>query len=64
MEGSDLLIGWKQIAQFLGVSERSIRGYRGHLLNGGHIFYRRKRLGKRCVCAWSGDLREWSKRRT
>ncbi len=63
MNGSDLIVGWKQIAQYLGVSERSIRSYRGPLLNGGHIFYRRKRFGKRCVCAWSGDLREWSKRR-
>ena len=63
MVGNDLLVGWKQIAEFLGVSERSIRGYRGLLLEGGRIFYRRRRLGKRIVCAWSDDLRQWSKNR-
>jgi hypothetical protein len=63
MVGNDLLVGWKQIAQFLAVSERSIRGYRGQLLEGGRIFYRRRRLGKRIVCAWSDDLRQWSKNR-
>jgi hypothetical protein len=63
MEGNGLLVGWKQIALFLGVSERSIRGYRGPLLEGGRIFYRRLRLGKRIVCAWSDDLRQWSKNR-
>jgi len=63
MVENDLLVGWKQIAQFLGVSERSIRGYRGSLLEGGRIFYRRQRLGKRIVCAWSEDLRQWSKNR-
>jgi hypothetical protein len=63
MGANDLLVGWKQIAQFLGVSERSIRGYRGLLLEEGRIFYRRRRLGKRIVCAWSDDLRQWSKNR-
>ncbi len=63
MVENDLLVGWKQIAQFLGLSERSIRGYRGPLLEGGRIFYRRRRLGKRIVCAWSDDLRQWSKNR-
>ncbi len=63
MVENDLLVGWKQIAQFLGVSERSIRGYRGLLLEGNRIFYRRRRLGKRIVCAWSDDLRQWSKNR-
>ena len=27
------------------------------------FFYRRRRLGKRIVCAWSDDLRQWSKNR-
>ncbi len=50
MVENDLLVGWKQIAQFLGVSERSIRGYRGLLLEGGRIFYRRRRARqKNCL---------------
>ena len=53
MADNDLLVGWKAIAAFLGCSERSIRGYRGPLSEGGRIFYRRRRLGKRTVCAWS-----------
>jgi hypothetical protein len=63
MEGNGLLIGWRQIANFLGVSERSIRGYRTQLLEGGRIFYRRRRMGKRIVCAWSDDLRQWTKQK-
>ncbi len=63
MTQNELLVGWKQIAHFLGVSERSIRGYRGLLLQANRIFYRRRRLGKRIVCAWSEDLRQWSKNR-
>ena len=63
MGANDLLVGWKQIARFLGVSERSIRGYRSQLLVGGRIFYRRHQKGKRMVCAWADDLRQWSKQR-
>jgi hypothetical protein len=62
MAGNDLLVGWKQIADFLSVSERSIRGCRDQLLEGGRIFYRRRRMGKRIVCAWPDDLREWAKK--
>ncbi len=63
MGENDLLVGWKQIAEFLGVSERSIRGYRDRLLDGNQVFYRRRRLGKRVVCAWADDLRQWAKKR-
>jgi predicted DNA-binding transcriptional regulator AlpA len=63
MDRNDLLMGWKQIAAFLGVSERSIRGYRGPLLEDGRIFYRRRRLGKKYVCAWQDDIRQWAKSR-
>ncbi len=63
MTGNDLLVGWKQIADFLNVSERSIRGYRSQLLEGCRIFYRRRRMGKRVVCAWADDLREWAKKK-
>jgi hypothetical protein len=63
MAGNDLLVGWKQIAVFLSVSERSIRGYRNQLLEGGQIFYRRRRMGKRIVCAWADDLRQWAKQK-
>lgn len=63
MSGNDLLVGWKQIAGFVGMSERSMRGYRAALLEGGRIFYRRQRLGKRSVCAWAEDLRQWAKNR-
>ena len=63
MEGNDLLVGWKQIADFLGVSERSIRGHRGQLLEASRIFYRRRRMGKRIVCAWADDLRQWAKQK-
>ncbi len=62
-EENNLLVGWKAIAQFLGVSERSIRGDRSRLLVSGRIFYRRQRLGKRIVCAWADDLRQWAKSR-
>ena len=61
MEGNELLVGWKQIADFLSVSERSIRGYRSQLLESGRVFYRRRRMGKRTVCAWADDLRKWAK---
>ncbi len=61
MEGKDLLVGWKQIAGFLSVSERSIRGYKSQLLETDRIFYRRQRMGKRTVCAWAEDLRKWAK---
>jgi len=61
MGENNLLVGWKQIARFLGVSERSIRGRRKDLLRQGGIFYRRGRLGKRNVCAWQEDIRQWSK---
>ncbi len=61
MEGTDLLVGWKQIANFLSVSERSIRGHRGQLLESGRIFFRRRRMGKRTVCAWPDDLKQWAK---
>lgn len=63
MSESDLLVGWKQIADFLNLSERSIRGHKDQLLDAGRIFYRRRRLGKRTVCAWAGDLREWAKQK-
>jgi hypothetical protein len=63
MGENDLLVGWKQIAQFLELSERSIRSQRSRLLVGGSIFYRRQRLGKKVVCAWAEDLRRWSKSR-
>ncbi len=63
MAGNDLLVGWKQIADFLSLSERSIRGYRNQLLVGGRIFYRRRRMGKKIVCAWADDLRQWAKQR-
>ena len=61
MGENDLLVGWKQIAQFLDLSERSIRSQRSRLLVSGRIFYRRQRLGKRVVCAWADDLRQWAK---
>ena len=54
MAGNDLLVGWKAIAAFLGCSERSIRGYRGPLLEGGRIFYRRRRRGKKNSKARAG----------
>ena len=63
MVGNDLLVGWKQIAEFLEVSERSIRGCRSQLLEGSYVFYRRRRLGKRNVCAWADDIRRWAKKR-
>ena len=63
MAGNDLLEGWKKIADFLGVSERSIRGYKSQLIEGGRIFYRRKRFGKKVVCAWADDLRQWAKQK-
>ena len=62
MGENDLLVGWKQIARFLGISERSIRGFRDQLLEGSYVFYRRRRLGKRNVCAWQDDLRQWAKK--
>jgi len=61
MEKNGLIAGWKKIAEFLGVSERSIRGYKSRLLEKGRIFYRRGRLGKRYVYAWEDDLRQWTK---
>ena len=61
MSANDLLVGWKQIARFLGVSERAIRGHRSGLLQTGSIFYRKGRLGKKNVCAWQDDLRQWTK---
>ena len=63
MGENELLVGWKQIAGFLGVSERSIRGFRAQLLEDNHVFYRRRKLGKRIVCAWADDLRRWAKKR-
>ena len=63
MGENDLLVGWKEIAQFLEVSERTIRGQRSRLLVSGRIFYRRRKLGKRMVCAWADDLRQWTKNR-
>jgi len=62
MAQNDLLVGWKQIARFLGVSERSVRGRKAALLEEGDIFYRRTRFGKRNVCAWQEDIRQWAKR--
>jgi len=63
MGENDLLVGWKEIARFLEVSERTIRGHRSRLLVSGRIFYRRRKLGKRMVCAWADDLRQWAKNR-
>ena len=63
MGENDLLVGWKEIARFLEVSERTIRGHRSRLLVSGRIFYRRRKLGKRMVYAWADDLRQWAKNR-
>jgi hypothetical protein len=62
MAENNLLVGWKQIARFLSVSERSIRGRKKDLLQQGNIFYRRGRLGKKNVCAWQEDIRQWAKK--
>ncbi|HYA41890.1 MAG TPA: hypothetical protein VEF34_11335 [Syntrophobacteraceae bacterium] len=61
MGENNLLVGWKQIARFLAVSERAVRGRRKDLLARGGIFYRRGRLGKRIVCAWQEDIRRWAR---
>ncbi len=64
MVTSDLLIGWKQIAQFLGVSERSIRGYkraelkrRPYLLPAQKIW---KKIGLRLVGRFEGMVKKTS----
>ena len=61
MTESPLLMGWKAISGYVGYSDRGLRNHRGALLDGGVVFYRRMRLGKRMVCAWPADLREWAK---
>ena len=61
MTETPLLMGWRAIADYVGYSDRGLRNHRGMLLDRGVIFYRRMRLGKRMVCAWPADLREWSK---
>lgn len=63
MVENELLIGWRQIAEFTGLSDRSVRSWRYQLIAEEVIFYRRTKMGKRSVCAWKGDVRTWLKKR-
>lgn len=57
-----VLVGWQAIAEFVGVSDRTMRSRKPFLLRDEVIFYRRQRLGKRVVCAFVSDLKVWWKK--
>jgi hypothetical protein len=57
----NLLTGWEAIAKYVERSSRGLRNRRAELLAQRVVFYRRNRNGKRIVCAWSQDLRQWAK---
>ena len=61
MANPDLLVGWKAIADFFGVSERFVKNRRKELMNAGVIFYRvaGKPKSKR-VCAFKSLLKTWA----
>ncbi|MGC8495077.1 MAG: hypothetical protein ACP5SH_25445 [Syntrophobacteraceae bacterium] len=59
---STILMGWKAIAAYLQLSERTMRNRKYELLQGDFIFIRRTAKGKRIICAWPEDLRRWSKK--
>ena len=53
-----LLITWREMAEYCGVSFNTMRRMRGRLLEEGVIFRRRRRYGKWVYCAWAEDLRK------
>ncbi len=58
---SEVLWGWREIAEFLGLSSSTIRAQKDELLSRGIIFYRRRRPGCKVVCAWPQKLRAWNR---
>ncbi len=55
-----LIETWEQIGKWLGLSKRSILYRRKRLLNGGYVFYRKRRRKEREIaCAWESSLKKY-----
>jgi len=56
----DLLIGWKQISDFLSMTMWKIRGMKPQLIETGAVWFTRKGTPpKRVVCAFKQVLMKW-----
>ena len=59
--GSELLIGWREIADYLCLAESTVRLQKKELFERGIVFWRRNRHHKKIVVGWAEDLRGWKR---
>jgi transcriptional regulator with XRE-family HTH domain len=58
-QNAELLLGWKAIACFAGLSERTLRSRGRELSEGGYVNYVAIGFGPKRACAWTTDMVEW-----
>jgi hypothetical protein len=62
INGEKIRHGRKELAQYMGISERKALGLKAELVNCGAIFY--MRIGKppkRRMCFWPSEIRKWTR---
>ena len=57
-----LLVTWGEIAEYCGVSAKTLQRMKSQLIAEGIVFRRRQRLGKRIYCAWPDDIKKFLKK--